>query len=120
MREQQLGKGFPWGNVNTEYDIFCLHTVWNHEEVKAILGGQAFFFTMLRDPLELFISLWNYYRLDNAYNVTLQGYALMDDKLDRKHWHHIGGNQVCFYKFIKSEFITCTVVGVFRCFLTLA
>lgn len=93
-REKHLGKGFPWGDANTEYDIFCMHTFWNHEEVKAALGGKVFFFTMLRDPLELFISLWNYYGLANAYQMTLEEYALKDDKMDRKHWYHIGGNQV--------------------------
>ena len=94
QRHKHLGKGFAWGNADTEYDIFCMHTMWNGPEVKAALGGKAFFFSMLREPLDLFMSLWSYYGLSNAYKMSLEEYALMEQKRDRDVWPQIGANQV--------------------------
>ena len=49
-----------WDKVGLEYDIFALHTIWNKAEVERTLGPGAVFITILRDPVQLFESLWVY------------------------------------------------------------
>ena len=57
--------------------MFCL-TRWDQDEVEAILGGGAFYFTILRDPVELFASAFDYYGLSRVYNMSLEEFAWRD------------------------------------------
>ena len=66
----------PWDKVGLEYDIFCLHTIWNHQEVEDSLGPGATYITIMRDPVELFESLWSYAGLQSYYGVDLETFAL--------------------------------------------
>ena len=51
---------------------------WDHGKAEAILGGGAFYFTMMRDPVELFVSAWDYYGLAKTYNMSLEEFARRD------------------------------------------
>ena len=67
----------PWDKVGLDYDIFCLHTIWNHQEVEDTLGpGKVTYITIMRDPVELFESLWSYANLATYYNMDLESFAL--------------------------------------------
>ena len=66
----------PWDRVGLDYDIFCLHTIWNHQEVEDSLGPGATYITIMRDPVELFESLWSYAGLQSYYGVDLETFAL--------------------------------------------
>ena len=66
----------PWDRLHMEYDVFCLHTIWSRAEVAASLGPAAATFTIMRDPVELFESLWSYAGLGNYYNTDLETFAV--------------------------------------------
>ena len=66
----------PWDRLHMEYDVFCLHTIWSKAEVAATLGPSAATFTIMRDPVELFESLWSYAGLGSYYNTDLETFAL--------------------------------------------
>ena len=75
----------PWQLAGLSYNLFCLHNRWNGEEIKKLMGymknQKPVYFTILRDPVDLFISLWDYYDLGKMYNnVTLEEYALSNKK----------------------------------------
>ena len=59
-----------------EYHVFCLHSIWSRAEVAATLGPSATTFTILRDPVELFESLWSYVGLETFYKTDLETFAL--------------------------------------------
>ncbi|XP_016369732.1 galactosylceramide sulfotransferase-like [Sinocyclocheilus rhinocerous] len=44
------------------YNIVCNHMQFNAPEVEKLLPADAFFFTILRDPTELFESSFHYYK----------------------------------------------------------
>lgn len=44
------------------YNMVCNHMRFNAPEVEKLLPGDAFFFTILRDPAELFESSFHYYK----------------------------------------------------------
>ncbi|XP_016296072.1 galactosylceramide sulfotransferase-like [Sinocyclocheilus anshuiensis] len=44
------------------YNIVCNHVRFNAPEVEKLLPADAFFFTILRDPTELFESSFHYYK----------------------------------------------------------
>uniref|UniRef100_A0A0P5S7U3 Galactose-3-o-sulfotransferase n=1 Tax=Daphnia magna TaxID=35525 RepID=A0A0P5S7U3_9CRUS len=45
---------------NLPFDIFSLHNRWNREEVMILLNEQVPTFTIVRDPVEVFVSMFHY------------------------------------------------------------
>ena len=73
-----------WFKAQMAPQIFCLHNRWNGENVAKLyapFGSQPYYFSILRDPVALFISLWDYYGLSQKMNGTsLQEFAMSPDK----------------------------------------
>ena len=67
-----------WEHAGLEYDIFLCHTRWNHTSVSQVLNdhGEGFYFSILRDPVELFRSYWDYYKLSKIFERTLEEYIM--------------------------------------------
>ena len=67
-----------WEKAGLEYDMFLLHSIWNHNEIANTLSdhGDAFYFSTIRNPVELFRSFWDYISLDRKYNKSIEEYAL--------------------------------------------
>ena len=85
-----------WQRAGLQSSIFCLHTRWNKEEVEATIGPGAAYFTILRDPLEQFMSMWVYYDLGGVYGTSLEQFALSDKvgKLARRKEGRLGRNMM--------------------------
>ena len=92
--------GTPWEAAGLEYDLYCLHGIWNFSQVDKLLGYEARYFSILRDPVELFISLWDYASLDKLYHCSLEEYAFANKThgrfKDRIHMSNLGRNQMLF------------------------
>ena len=96
----------PWERAGFSYDLYGLHGIWNQASVHAVMdrgpGGQSsrgFYFSIMRDPVELFSSLWDYVNLGKHYNISLEDYALSDKMgrlRDRRLMKHVGRNQMLF------------------------
>ena len=60
--QANLLRGTPWQTAGLHYNLFCLHNRWNGPEVDKLMGRikneKPIYFTILRDPVDLFISLW--------------------------------------------------------------
>ena len=76
--ERNMLQGTMWEQAGLEYDLFLLHTIWNHSEIAHSLSdkGDVLYISIIRDPVDLFRSWWDYKRLDNIYNKTIDEYAL--------------------------------------------
>jgi len=85
-----------WDRVGMGYDIFCLHTIWNYEEVEKSLGPGAAYVTIMRDPVDLFESLWSYAGLSSYYNTDLETFALSPKlgQLATRAYRNLGRNQM--------------------------
>jgi len=85
-----------WDKVGLEYDIFALHTIWNKAEVERTLGPGATFVTIMRDPVDLFESLWGYAALGKYYGTDLETFALAEKKgkLSTRAYRNLGRNQM--------------------------
>jgi len=81
-----------------EYHLFCLHTIWDQAEVSATLGENAFYFTMLRNPVDQFISLWDDASFSNILQMSLEDFARSDKSklVNRLWWGILGRNQMMF------------------------
>jgi len=86
----------PWERANLTYDVFCLHTIWNQAEVEATLGSGAVYVTMLRDPVDLFESLWSYVGLHKFYHTDLETFAMAEKTglLSQRAYKNLGRNQM--------------------------
>ena len=66
-----------WEKAHLSYDMFLVHTRWNHSRISQLLNdrGDVFYFSIVRDPVELFRSYWDFYNLTHFSNKTLETYA---------------------------------------------
>ena len=72
----------PWHGHIT-YDVSLLHSVWNASAFKSLLGPEAAFFTVLRDPVDAFESLFTYTKMErNLGGIGLSEYI---NKLSLNH-----------------------------------
>ena len=58
--------------------MFLLHSIWNHGEIAKTLSdhGNAFYFSIIRDPAVQFRSLWDYFGLSKKHKKTIEEYVL--------------------------------------------
>ena len=84
--ERSMIRGTPWEKAGLQYHMFLSHSIWNHLEIAITLKdlGDVFYFSIVRDPVELFRSWWDYYNLEKRYNQTLEKYASIAAKHDNK------------------------------------
>lgn len=81
-REQEIYLDLPigpsWNDLvgieyeNVSYNIFCNHGKFDYPQMSKVMGSRETtkYITMIRDPVELFISAW-YYSIHKEYKLTL-------------------------------------------------
>ena len=77
-QNRQIRKAQPILHPGQYYSVFCLHTLWEHARVKKLIGDQdkdAKYFSIVRDPVDLFVSFWDYYGYSAAFKMDLDTFA---------------------------------------------
>ena len=88
----------PWAAL--AMDVFTLHNRWNYEEVIGLMGPSVRTFSIVRQPVDLFESLYSYTRLNVTYGVDMKGFVgiLRDEKtskiVHRRKAGYLGRNQL--------------------------
>ena len=62
----------PWKELS--FDMFIFHSIWSYPEVKKVIPN-AFFLTLLRDPVDCFESNYVYMGLENVFKMDINQYA---------------------------------------------
>ena len=57
--------------------ILCLHTRFNMEEMDKVMGRDAAYVTMLRDPVSVFESLWHFYGLQGHFGMDIGKHSVV-------------------------------------------
>lgn len=91
----------PWGGLPV--DIFTLHNRWRRDQVMALMGPTTFTFSVVRNPVDQFESLYNYMGLGHTYKMDLKEFvetlrdnqSAIDDK-PRGGQGRFGRNQIAF------------------------
>ena len=68
----------PIADQGLDYSVFCLHANWNHTTVGELIGDQgsnAKYFSIVRDPVDIFVSIWDYYGFSKAFRMDLETFA---------------------------------------------
>ena len=54
-------KGTLWEKANLSYDMFVLHSRWNHSEIANTLNdhGDVVYISNIHDPVDMFASIWD-------------------------------------------------------------
>lgn len=81
----------PWGHFPV--DVFTLHNRWNYNETLALLGSSVITFTIVRDPVNQFESLYSYMGLSLTYGMDLKSFIrVLKDKLNLTDTSRRGSN----------------------------
>jgi len=88
--------GTEWESAGLPYHIFALHTIWNREQVAATLQPGTSYITIVREPIDLFESLWSYAGMSAYYHMDLESFALAPKKghLATRAYRNLGRNQM--------------------------
>ena len=70
----------PWERAGVDYQVSCLHGRFHRANLELAVGVGAAYFTVLRDPLDMFVSLWDYYGYEKWLATDLQA-AVIDGKM---------------------------------------
>jgi hypothetical protein len=65
---------------NHEYNILAHHSRLDYKSMNSLVSNGTLFISIIRNPVELFESMLNYYRLDKFWNITFDTFG---DKLIR-------------------------------------
>ena len=60
-----------WDKAGLEDAVLALHARYDREKIQAVMGDNAKYVTMLRDPVDLFESAYEYYRMYRKFGMTL-------------------------------------------------
>jgi len=58
--------------LDDQVDILCQHGRYRAKPLHSMLGETAKFITILRDPVEQFLSLWDFYNFSAVAKLSLQ------------------------------------------------
>merc|ERR1719244_1607833 len=95
----------PWERAGMDYQIFCLHPIWNYKEVNRTLGSDTTYITIIRDPVELFESLWVYAGMENYFHTDLETFALSPKTgiFANRAFKNLGRNQMLWDSGLSSK-----------------
>ena len=73
--DRKMMENTPWEYAGLEYDIFLCHTRWNHTSISEVLNdnGNVFYFSILREPVDLFRSYWDFFQLGRTFMGEIDG-----------------------------------------------
>ena len=66
-------KGSPWAKL--EMDVFTLHNRWNYDQVLSLMGRTVRTFSVVRQPVDLFESLYSYANLNKTFGLNLKDFV---------------------------------------------
>lgn len=84
-----------------EYNILTHHSRLDYHSMRALMPNDTVFVTIVRNPVDLFESMFHYYRLDKFWNMTFDVFDDPDTPLPNKVYTNryvgkIGINQMMF------------------------
>ena len=90
----------PWGKLDMH--LFALHNRWNYLEVKRLMGADTTTFSIVRNPVDLFESLYAYMRMSRRFGVSIHRFIELigqkkHDKITNRRINNIyGRNQLAW------------------------
>ncbi|XP_071549599.1 galactosylceramide sulfotransferase-like isoform X2 [Panulirus ornatus] len=82
----------PWYKLGV--NIMAIHTKWDHLEVERVMPRDTVYLTIVREPADLFESLYVYTNMEKVYNKTVEEYVLSVPAEAPRHHKYIGYNQM--------------------------
>ena len=90
----------PWGDL--DMDVFTLHNRRNFPEILNLMGPSVRTFSIVRNPVDLFESLYSYFNLKHFYGVDLKGFVNIlrenhtSHTMQKRRLDYIGRNQLAW------------------------
>jgi hypothetical protein len=90
----------PWGKLDMH--LFALHNRWNYPEVKRLMEPEATRFSIVRNPMDLFESLYGYMWMSRRFGISIHRFIQLigqkkQDKFTNRRIDNIyGRNQLAW------------------------
>ncbi|KAF8790992.1 Galactose-3-O-sulfotransferase 3 like protein [Argiope bruennichi] len=70
---KEMVAGAPWENLG--YNILCHHMVFNKAVIEKVMPKDSVYISIVRNPVSLFESLYEYDELQDFYHMDIEEYA---------------------------------------------
>jgi len=85
------GKGATWINwsygdhnfiykLNASVDVICQHGRYGKLPLEQMIGQNGSFISILRNPIDQFLSVWSYYSLAKKFGMSLKTFISLNYK----------------------------------------
>ncbi|CAG0913553.1 unnamed protein product [Notodromas monacha] len=74
------------------FHVVAHHMIWNFQAVSKLLGPDARYVTILREPVNQFESMFSYSDMSSIYGASLEAFSMFSNKTDKMYSKRIGGN----------------------------
>nr|XP_053638224.1 galactose-3-O-sulfotransferase 2-like [Cherax quadricarinatus] len=82
----------PWSKLGV--NIMAVHMKWDHQQVAKVMPNDTVYITIVREPTELFESLYAYAKMDQAYNMMVEDFVASVPVEAERHRGFLGYNQM--------------------------
>ncbi|ROT67947.1 Galactosylceramide sulfotransferase, partial [Penaeus vannamei] len=94
----------PWYKLGV--NIFAIHTKWDYEQVKSVMPNDTVYISIVREPTELFESLYTYVKFENFYKKTLEEFVASEDADGERYQKYLWYNQMAWDFGLPAEAMT--------------
>ncbi|XP_037781245.1 galactose-3-O-sulfotransferase 4-like isoform X1 [Penaeus monodon] len=84
----------PWYGLGV--NIFAIHTKWDFEQVKSVMPNDTVYISIIREPSELFESLYTYAEFEKFYKKTLEEFVESEDVDGTRYRKYLWYNQMAW------------------------
>jgi len=111
--DREIVTSTPWGKL--DFNVFTLHNRWNYQEVIKLMGNETKLFSVVRDPVDLFESLYGYMKMNQTYGTSIKDFVKLisnetadeivnqlntnetaEEIANRRRSHRFGRNQIAW------------------------
>lgn len=104
-------------SIDNKYDIFTHHTRYNYSAIRSVMKNDSVYVTILRNPADLYESLFSYYGLSTVFNMSLESVITDNTKMNvlrTRLGGRIGFNQMSWdFGLDEEHFDSTEIIGEF-------
>ncbi|XP_042865399.1 galactosylceramide sulfotransferase-like [Penaeus japonicus] len=94
----------PWYKLGV--NIFAIHTKWDYEQVRAVMPNDTVYISVVREPAELFESMFTYAKFEKVYKKDLKTFVETEEADGERFQKYLGFNQMVWDFGLPSEAMT--------------
>ncbi|XP_069171313.1 galactose-3-O-sulfotransferase 2 [Procambarus clarkii] len=100
----------PWSKLGV--NIMAVHMKWDHQQVASVMPNDTVYISIVREPMELFESLYTYAKMEKFYGLPVEEFAANVPTDTPRYNGYLGYNQMVWDFGIENETLANNLTAV--------